>query len=107
MASNKFLPGVRGVGPHTQSGMLHSILSPFPDEYQVLFTDFLDLNRIPKATITDKLFNIAQKLNFFEFNTATNKDLGHITNKMDILQTTTHPTNTNCPQEYTYQNKKQ
>ncbi len=70
--TNKFLPGVRGVGAHTQSGMLHSILSPFPDEYQVLFTDFLDLNRIPKATITDTLFNIAQKLNFFEFNTATN-----------------------------------
>ena len=29
-SENKFLPGVRGVGAHTQSGMLHSILSPYP-----------------------------------------------------------------------------
>ncbi len=72
MLQNKFLPGVRGVGSHTQSGMLHSILSPYPAEFQVLFTDFLDLNRIPKATITDTLFNIAQQLNFFRTNTATN-----------------------------------
>ena len=65
MSTNKFLPGVRGVGSHTQSGMLHSILSPYPAEFQVLFTDFLDLNRIPKTTVTDKLFNMAQILNFF------------------------------------------
>ena len=62
MSQNKFLPGVRGVGPHTQSGMLHSILSPYPNDIPVLFTDFLDLNRIPKTTITDKLFNVVQTI---------------------------------------------
>ncbi len=75
-SENKFLPGVRGVGPHTQSGMLHSILSPYPADFPVLFTDFLDLNRIPKTTVTDTLFNIAQTLNLLEPNPATNSNSG-------------------------------
>jgi hypothetical protein len=74
MSQNKFLPGVRGVGPHTQSGMLHSILSPYPNDIPVLFTDFLDLNRIPKTTVTDTLFNIAQTLNLLEPVPATNSN---------------------------------
>ena len=76
MSQNKFLPGVRGVGPHTQSGMLHSILSPYPNDIPVLFTDFLDLNRIPKTTVTDTLFNIAQTLNLLEPVPATNSNSG-------------------------------
>ena len=72
MATNKFLPGCRSLTSHTESGMIHSILSPFPNEFQVLFTDFLDLNRIPKATVTDKAFNIAQILNFFKYHSTTN-----------------------------------
>ena len=31
MSDNQFLPGVRGLGAHTQSGMIHSILSPCYD----------------------------------------------------------------------------
>ena len=72
MSQNKFLPGVRGVGSHTQSGMIHSLLSPYPNDIPVLFTDFLDLNRIPKTTVTDRLFNIAQTMNLLEPVPATN-----------------------------------
>ena len=76
MSQNKFLPGVRGVGSHTQSGMLHSILSPYPNEFPVVFTDFLDLNGIPKTTITDKLFNIVQTMNLLQPAAATNSHSG-------------------------------
>jgi hypothetical protein len=72
MSGSAFLPGKRGVGSNAEAGMVHSVLSPYPNDIPILFTDFLDLNRIPKATITDKLFNIAQKLNFFKYNAATN-----------------------------------
>jgi hypothetical protein len=72
MSGNAFLPGKRGVGSNAEAGMVHSVLSPYPNDIPILFTDFLDLNRIPKATITDKLFNIAQKLNFFKYQSSTN-----------------------------------
>ena len=65
-SENKFLPGVRGVGAHTQSGMIHSLLSPYPNDIPVLITEFLDLNRIPKTTVTDKLFNIVQTMNLLQ-----------------------------------------
>lgn len=64
MTGNKFLPGRRGLGPNTMSGMIHSILSPFPNEYNVLYTNFLNLNKIPKTTITDTEMNLTQVINF-------------------------------------------
>lgn len=76
MSQNKFLPGIRGVGSHTQSGMIHSLLSPYPNDIPVLITEFLDLNRIPKTTITDRLFNIAQTMNLLEPDSATNSTSG-------------------------------
>ena len=72
MSGNIFTPGKKGVGSHTESGMIHSLLSPYPNEIPSLFTDFLDLNRIPKTTVTDQLFNTAQKFNFFKYLTTTN-----------------------------------
>ena len=63
MSFNKYLDGQRNLGVNTQSGMIKSVLSPFPAEFPVPFTDFLDLNRIPKTTITETLFNITQTLN--------------------------------------------
>ena len=64
MSMNKDLPGVRGVGAHVQAGMMHSLLSPYPAVYTELFTNFINLNRIPKATITDIEMNLTQVLNF-------------------------------------------
>ncbi len=57
--SNKFLPGKRGLSAHISGGAIESLLSPYPNEYNILFTNFVNLNHIPKATITD----IEMKLN--------------------------------------------
>ena len=67
MSGNAFLTGKRGVGSNVEAGMVQSVLSPYPNEIPILFTDFLDLNRIPKTTINDKRFSIAQILNFFKY----------------------------------------
>ena len=64
MSINKDLPGVRGVGSNVHAGMMHSLLSPYPTIYTQLFTNFINLNRIPKATITDIEMNLTQVLNF-------------------------------------------
>ena len=74
MSDNQFLPGVRGLGAHTQSGMIHSILSPYPNKYNILYTNFLNLNKIPKATITDIEMNLTGVLNFKDSNANSQTD---------------------------------
>ncbi len=91
---NKTIPRLRGLGYHTHSGMTQSLLSPFPNEFNVLYTNFLDLNKIPKATVTDTVFNIAQKLNFLQRDASTNSqtdtplfNMGVNTNNQLFLKT--------------------
>ena len=52
----------RSLTEHIFGGMIISLLSPYASDPR-LHTHFLDLNRIPKATITDTEFNIVQQLN--------------------------------------------
>ncbi len=52
----------RALTEHIFGGMILSLLSPYANDPR-LHTHFLDLNRIPKTTITDTQFNIVQQLN--------------------------------------------
>lgn len=68
MTSYPHIDGINSIGGNFQGGMVHSVLSNYPTQLPVLWTDFLSLSKIPKATVTDTEFNLVQALNFIANN---------------------------------------